>query len=217
MVTTATTLRKRTRSIIIFLTLTSLLILSATVSSSSSSSLIPVQAQQQKETPSTVNDIFKIIVTLFGIDRNIGDVVTFVNVNNITQSKVYNPLKEKFLSTNGHNGTSEVAFTFPNETINEGTKFTVCNMIVQELSIICQEGTNSPAARPEIVDLELDSAQFLKVGEPEVEKVKEKTVIVEEADNVSNEVGDEQKTVAAEEADNESNEVGDENEDVEDV
>ena len=95
MVTTATTLRKRTRSIIIFLTLTSLLILSATVSSSSS--LIPVQAQQQKRTPSTVNDIFKIIVTLFGIDRNIGDVVTFVNVNNITQSKVYNPLKEKFL------------------------------------------------------------------------------------------------------------------------
>jgi hypothetical protein len=198
MVTTATTLRKRTRSIIIFLTLTSLLILSATVSSSSSSSsssLIPVQAQQQKETPSTVNDIFKIIVTLFGIDRNIGDVVTFVNVNNITQSKVYNPLKEKFLSTNGHNGTSEVAFTFPNETINEGTKFTVCNMIVQELSIICQEGTNSPAARPEIVDLELDSAQFLKVGEPEVEKVKEKTVIVEEADNESNEVGDENEDV----------------------
>ena len=34
-------------------------------------------------TPSTVKDIFKIIVTLFGIDRNIGDVVTFVNVNNI--------------------------------------------------------------------------------------------------------------------------------------
>jgi hypothetical protein len=68
-------------------------------------------------------------------------------------------------------------------------------MIVQELSIICQEGTNSPAARPEIVDLELDSAQFLKVGEPEVEKVKEKTVIVEEADNESNEVGDENEDV----------------------
>jgi hypothetical protein len=181
MVTTATTLRKRTRSIIIFLTLTSLLILSATVSSSSSSSLIPVQAQQQKETPSTVNDIFKIIVTLFGIDRNIGDVVTFVNVNNITQSKVYNPLKEKFLSTNGHNGTSEVAFTFPNETINAGSKFAVCTMIVKELSIICQGGTNSPAARPEIVDLELDSAQFLKAGKPEVQNVKEKTVIVDKA------------------------------------
>jgi hypothetical protein len=146
----------------------------------SSSSLTPVQAQQQKETP-TVKDTFKIIVTLFGIDRNIGDVITFVNVNNITQSKVYNPLKEKFLSTNGHNGTSEVAFTFPNETINEGTKFTVCNMIVQELSIICQEGTNSPAARPEIVDLELDSAQFLKAGKPEVQNVKEKTVIVDKA------------------------------------
>jgi hypothetical protein len=188
MVTTATTLRKRTRSTIIFLTLTSLLILLATVSSS----LTPVQAQQQEKTPSTVKDIFKIIVTLFGIDRNIGDVVTFVNVNNITQYKVYNPLEEKFfLSTNGHNGTSEVVFTFLNETIDTGSKFTVCNMIVKELSIICQDGTNSPAARPEIVDLELDSAQFLKVGEPEEEKVKEKTVTVEEADEESNEASDE--------------------------
>lgn len=191
--TTSTTLRKGTRSIFIFLTLTSLLILSTTISSSSS--LIPVQAQQQKATPSAVKDIFRIIVTLFGIDRNIGDVVTFVNVNNITQSKVYNPLEEKFLSTNGHNGTSEVVFTFLNETINAGSKFTVCNMIVKELSIICQGGTNSPAARPEIVDLELDSAQFLKVGEPEEEKVKEKTVVVEEADNESNEVGDENEDV----------------------
>ena len=43
---------------------------------------------------------------------------------------------------------------------------------VKELSTICQEGTNSPAARPEIVDLELDSAQFLKVGEPEVNRIR---------------------------------------------
>src|SRR5215216_356447 len=176
MVMTSTTLRRRTRSIIIFLTLTSLLILSAAVSSSS---LTPVQAQQQKETP-TVKDTFKIIVTLFGIDRNIGDVITFVKVNNITQSKVHNPL-DSFLSTNGHNGTSEVAFTFPNETINAGSKLAVCTMIVKELSIICQGGTNSPAARPEIVDLELDSAQFLKAGKPEVQNVKEKTVIVDKA------------------------------------
>ena len=52
---------------------------------------------------------------------------------------------------------------------------------MKELSIICQGGINSPAARPEIVDLELDSAQFLKAGKPEVQNVKEKTVIVDKA------------------------------------
>jgi hypothetical protein len=64
-------------------------------------------------------------------------------------------------------------------------------MIMKELSILYQGGTNSPAARPEIMDLELDSAQFLKVGEPEEEKVKEKTVTVEEADKEINEASDE--------------------------
>jgi hypothetical protein len=41
------------------------------------------------------------------------------------------------------------------------------------------------------VDLELDSAQFLKVGEAKEEKIKEKTVMVEEADKESNEASDE--------------------------
>jgi hypothetical protein len=64
-------------------------------------------------------------------------------------------------------------------------------MIVKEFGIICQVGSNSLAARPEIVDLELDSAQFPKVGEPEEEKVKGKTVTVEEADKGSNKASDE--------------------------
>ena len=33
-------------------------------------------------------------------------------------------------------------------------------MVTTATIYICQEGTNSPAATPEIVDLELDSAQF---------------------------------------------------------
>lgn len=64
-------------------------------------------------------------------------------------------------------------------------------MIMKELSILCRGDTNSPAARPQTMDLEVDSAQFLKVGEPEEEKVKEKTVIVEEADKEINEASDE--------------------------
>ena len=39
--------------------------------------------------------------------------------------------------------------------------FTLTTTMVTTATIyICQEGTNSPAATPEIVDLELDSAQF---------------------------------------------------------
>lgn len=64
-------------------------------------------------------------------------------------------------------------------------------MIMKDLSILCRGDTNSPAARPQTMGLEVDSAQFLKVGEPEEEKVKEKTVIVEEADKEINEASDE--------------------------
>jgi hypothetical protein len=64
-------------------------------------------------------------------------------------------------------------------------------MVTTATICICQEGTNSPAATPEIVDLELDSAQFLKVGEAKEEKIKEKTVMVEEADKEGNEASDE--------------------------
>lgn len=64
-------------------------------------------------------------------------------------------------------------------------------MVTTATTYICQEDTNSPAATPEIVDLELDSAQFLKVGEAKEEKIKEKTVMVEEADKESNEASDE--------------------------
>jgi hypothetical protein len=70
--------------------------------------------------------------------------------------------------------------------------FTLTTTMVTTATIyICQEGTNSPAATPEIVDLELDSAQFLQVGEPDEEKVKVKTVTVEETDKENNEASDE--------------------------
>lgn len=64
-------------------------------------------------------------------------------------------------------------------------------MVTTAATYICQGGTNSPAATPEIVDLGLDSAQFLKVGEAKEEKIKEETVVVEEADTESNEASDE--------------------------
>ena len=48
----------------------------------------PVQAETKEE------DIFKVILTIFGIDKSKGDVVAMVTVNNGESSKV------KFLNTN---------------------------------------------------------------------------------------------------------------------
>jgi hypothetical protein len=124
----------------------------------------PVQAETGKG-----EDIFKVILTIFGIDKSKGDVVAMVTVNNGETSKV------KFLDTNSFLATSnltnlspttnpaavsdiiEYVATFPNVTVNPGEEYKACVLPVKDLEMICTTGNNSPASRPEFVDLSLNA------------------------------------------------------------
>jgi hypothetical protein len=124
----------------------------------------PVQAETGKG-----EDIFKVILTIFGIDKSKGDVVAMVTVNNGETSKV------KFLDTNSYLATSnltnlspttnpaavsdiiEYVATFPNVTVNPGEEYKACVLPVKDLEMICTTGNNSPASRPEFVDLSLNA------------------------------------------------------------
>ena len=64
----------------------------------------------------------------------------------------------------GNNGTLEILFTFPNATINTGAKFRACTMLVKDLRMSCEKGQNSPALRPEFVDIYLSSAKSIKMS-----------------------------------------------------
>jgi hypothetical protein len=125
----------------------------------------PVQAETGKG-----KDIFKVILTIFGVDKSRGDVVAIVAVNNGEASKV------KFLKINAFLAPSnlttlspstinpaagsdiiEYVATFPNVTVDAGEEYKACVLPVKDLELTCKIGNNSPASRPEFVDLSLNA------------------------------------------------------------
>jgi hypothetical protein len=113
-------------------------------------------------------DIFRVITTIFGVDKSKGDMVATVTVNNGEASRV------KFLDAEApyvismanpntpgaEGGLIEYIATFPNVTVNSGAEYKVCVLPLRNLdsdSMTCTTGHNSPAARPEFVDISLNA------------------------------------------------------------
>jgi hypothetical protein len=117
------------------------------------------------------DDIFRVIMTIFGVDKSRGDVVAIVTVNNGEASKV------RFLDSNiaaGSGGIIEYVATFPSITVNAGEQYQACVLPVKTLEPICTTGNNSPAARPEFVDISLNATTGqAENGLPEDEEVEE--------------------------------------------
>ena len=94
-------------------------------------------------------DVFKVIVTLYGITNSTKDIATIVNVKDQTKIKLFNPenpegqLEDKVSYT----------LTFPNLMVNDGDPYTVCTASVKDFKIHCIDGKNSPLNRPEFVDI----------------------------------------------------------------
>ena len=59
--------------------------------------------------------------------------------------------------TNG--GIIEYVATFPNVTVNVGAEYKACVKTTKSLDLTCTTGNNSPAARPEFVDISLNIAR----------------------------------------------------------
>ena len=110
-------------------------------------------------------DVFKVIVSIFGVDKSKGDLVAIVTVNNGEASRVkflesdapyVIPLNASGGETGGH--LVEYVATFPNVTVNAGAEYNACIMTTKDLELICKTGHNSPASRPEFIDINLDEA-----------------------------------------------------------
>ena len=125
----------------------------------------PIKAETGKGT-----DIFKVIMTVFGVEDTNGDVVAVVTVNSGENSRVkfleteaFKPVPSNLTSLVTIPGpgsevkTMEYVATFPNVTINAGDEYEACILTTKDLELICKTGHNSPASRPEFVDLSLDA------------------------------------------------------------
>src|SRR5215216_5052361 len=108
-------------------------------------------------------DVFKVIVSIFGVDKSKGDVVAIVAVNNGEASKIkfleadapyVIPLNASEGETGGH--IVEYVATFPNVVVNTGAEYKACVLTVKDLELLCKTGQNSPANRPEFIDISLN-------------------------------------------------------------
>ena len=114
------------------------------------------QVTGQVSMESDKQDIFKIIMTVNGLTKDSGDVITYVTVNGESKAKLFDD-KTSYLNSINSNGGSqgfiEYISTFPNITIKTGEQYEACVLLIKNSNLICQTGKNSPAFRPEIVDL----------------------------------------------------------------
>jgi hypothetical protein len=116
------------------------------------SNLSLVRAETGKGT-----DIFKVILSVFGIQPTTGDIVTIVSVNGESKVKLFHTANIAVNATQG-GGIQEFVATFPNVNVNVGDEYKACALLLKDLSkdnLICKTGLNSPAKRAEYVDLTL--------------------------------------------------------------
>jgi hypothetical protein len=85
-------------------------------------------------------DVFKVVVSVFGANKETGDILTLVT--NITSTQNDNII--------------EFVAAFPKVNVNPGDHYRSCVITPNTMHKYCKEGSNSPAKRPEFVDISLD-------------------------------------------------------------
>jgi monomeric isocitrate dehydrogenase len=133
---------------------------------------------------------FKVVVSIFGITKETGDIVAIVNVDGNSRVKTFdlNPANPSTYSTTNGDVLKFVA-TFPNVDVESGDIYRACIVKLNDMHHYCQERKNSSAKGSEIVDIVLDK----KMKRPDLEKNNE--VKNEIKNEIKNEVKIEAKNI----------------------
>ena len=112
----------------------------------------------------TGTEIFKVIMSVFGVEESRGDVVALVTVNNQeSRVKFFEASAPELIPMNASGGSGhilEYVATFPNVTVNSGDEYKGCVLTVKDMNLKCGTGYNSPANRPEFIDISLDETSI---------------------------------------------------------
>ena len=86
-----------------------------------------------------------------------------VTVNGLTKSKLFDDTRT-YLSSSSTGITTIIEYTstFPNMTVKTDSQFKACALLVKNSELICHSGKNSPAFRPESVDLYIEQDKSTK-------------------------------------------------------
>ena len=146
------------------------------------------------------SDIFKVVLTIIGADKaKTGDVVAIVTVNDHAKVKFFE-LKSPDLisnpSTTSEPSSStettdekiiEYVATFPNVTVNSGDSYNACVLPLKSLKIVCSEGHNSPAKRPEFVDISLGSDKSERSSSPDESTIANQSAVLSSGFEITDE------------------------------
>ena len=131
-------------------------------------------------------DIFKVILTIFGVDESKGDVIAIVTAKDQdAKVKLFDASGPEVVPLNVSEGGGhliEYVATFPNLTMNSGEGYKACIATVKNLELMCKTGDNSPASRPEFVDLSLNTTRG-DVQQATAAEGEETTTVAEEGDS----------------------------------
>jgi hypothetical protein len=148
--------------------------------------VIPVQAETGQG-----EDIFRVIMTIFGVDESKGDVIAVVSAKDQeAKVKLFDATGPEVVPLNASEGGGhliEYMATFPNLAINSGEEYRACIATVKDLELICKTGNNSPATRPEFVDLSLNTTSG---GVQQATEAEDGGATAEEGDSPSEAQGD---------------------------
>ena len=109
-------------------------------------------------------DVFKIVVSLYGISNSTRDIITIANVGDQTKVKLHN-------AGNSTSDKTSYVFTFPGLSVEDGEKYNVCTMTTENFNLKCEHGQNSPFSRPEFVDINVSQKSSEKMSEKLSENV----------------------------------------------
>jgi hypothetical protein len=109
-------------------------------------------------------DVFKIVVSLYGITDSTKDIITIANVGDQTKVKLHP-------AGNSTSDKVSYVFSFPGLTVEDGEKYNVCIMSTENFNLKCEHGQNSPFNRPEFVDINVSEKSSEKVSEKPSENV----------------------------------------------
>ena len=103
-------------------------------------------------------DVFKIVVSLYGITDSTKDIITMANVGDQMKVKLHN-------AGNSTSDKVSYVFSFPGLAVEDGENYKVCTMSTDNFNLKCVNGQNSPFSRPEFVDINVSGKSNEKVSE----------------------------------------------------
>ena len=113
---------------------------------------------KQDEVKSTEQQL-TIAVTVFGINQQTGNVLTFIDFNNLVKASYYNASSTDLKDKGAKDGIVQVYLQLPIKKLIPGSEFSACTLVLRDQQLVCQKGHISPYQSTSFTDLVINNTK----------------------------------------------------------